>query len=222
MKIVIQCAGRKYPGGRLKTPSGEIVFVAAPELCESIQPGVRYVNPNDRYEAEDITWRDKLERYNEQSENPCNLYRAADLYSPKVYQLLTHTFRPENVFILSAGWGLIFAGFWTPNYNITFSKQAKKKTPWAWRDAKDSCRWSDFNHLKEANISPNEEIHFFGGEDYLPAFYAHAESVAGRKIIHHKVNIKHHLGFEYRQFQGPQRTTWYYKAVMDFVRAASS
>jgi hypothetical protein len=85
MKVVIQCAASKHPGAtRLRTRSGdEVVFVATPELCDSIPSGVCYVRPDDTCEEKAMTWRNALKRYNEEGRNPYKLYRAADLYTPK-------------------------------------------------------------------------------------------------------------------------------------------
>ena len=45
---------------------------------------------------------------------------------PSVYRELVHALGAENVFILSAGWGLLSADFLTPNYDITFSATAER------------------------------------------------------------------------------------------------
>ncbi len=164
-----------------------------------------------------MTWRDALRRYNEEGENPYELCQAADLYTPNehvfrnLYRELADAFGCESVFILSAGWGLIRADFWTPDYNITFSKQCIKKKPWAWRNTKDRLRsWLDFNHLQGAPIAQDERIHFFGGNDYLPTFYALVESVPGKKVVHHKG--------DYEKYDGPKwNRTWYYGAARDFA-----
>lgn len=227
MKIVIQCAASKrHDAGKLRTRSGEeVVFVASPELCESVPSGVRYVRPDDRCGEQAITWREKLIRYNEEGENPCNLCGASALYTPKeqvfrnLYQELVDTFRGENVFILSAAWGLIRANFWTPDYNVTFSIQAKKDKPWVWRNARDrACLWPDFNHLQNAQIAHDEPIHFFGGKDYLPTFYALMESVPGKKVVHHKGELERHPGFDYEKYNGPEKSrTWHYRAAKNFA-----
>jgi hypothetical protein len=228
MKVIIQCAASKRPGaGKLRTRSGEeVVFVATtPKPCDSVPSGVLCVRPDDPCGEKTVTWRDALRRYNEEGGNPCNLYRAADLYTPKeqvfrnLYRELVVAFRWENVFVLSAGWGLIRADFWTPDYNITFSTQGKKNKPWAWRNAKDrACPWPDFNHLQNARIVQDEPIHFFGGKDYLPTFYALVESVPGKKVVHHKGDVERRSCFDYEKYDGPEKNrTWYYRAAKDFA-----
>ena len=91
-----------------------------------------------------------------------------DLYKPKIYGDLVGAFGWANVFVLSAGWGLIRSDFLTPDYDITFSSQGK---PWSKRSKRLTRPLQDFNHLKDARLSPDESIHFFGGMDYLELYY---------------------------------------------------
>lgn len=222
MKVIIQCAASKQPdAGKLKTQSGEeVVFVANPKLCSSVPSGVSYVRPDD-------TWREMLTRYNEEGENRCKLYRAADLYAPRgfpnLYRELADAFGWENFFILSAAWGLIRADFLTPDYNITFSTQSKKKNPEAWRDFKATGGWRDFNHLRDARIEQDEPVHFFGGKDYLLMFSTLVESLPGTKVIHYKSKEldpgqKRHPRFDYAKYDGPEKNrTWHYRAAKDFA-----
>lgn len=120
----------------------------------------------------------------------------------------------------AGGWGLIRASFRTPDYNITFSAQAKKDKPWVWRNSKDSQKivWLDFNHLQDAQISQDQPIHFFGGEDYRPLFYALVTSLPGKKIVHYKGKVERRDGFEYTQYEGPEKNrTWHYRAAKEFL-----
>jgi hypothetical protein len=69
------------------------------------------------------------------------LLPAWQLYDRPVYRELVHALGAENVFILSAGWGLLSADFLTPNYDITFSKTAKRYKRRRVRDRyRDFCR----------------------------------------------------------------------------------
>ena len=214
MKVIIQCAASKrHDAGKLRTLSGEeVVFVASPELCESVPSGVRYVRPDDRCGEQTMTWREKLTRYNEEGNNPCDLAGAAELYRPKVYSLLTKTFGSENVFILSAGWGLVRASYLIPDYDITFSNQVDEK--WKRRGLKD--RWPDFNHLQNSHDEP---IHFFGGKNYLPMFYdlMERDSVPGKKVVHHKGDVLRCSGIEYVEYVGRANTNWHYSAAQHFA-----
>jgi hypothetical protein len=227
MKVLIQCAASKNDrAGKLKTASGEqVLFVANPKPCASVLPGVRYARPDDSCGEDGTTWRDVLKRYNEQQDNPCRLLKAADLYAPNehefrsLYRELADAFGWDNVFILSAGWGLIRAAYWTPDYNITFSTQAKKAKPCAWRNTKDKrYTWRDFNHLQDAQISQDEPTHFFGGKDYRPMFYALVATLPGKKIVHYKGDVERRDGFEYAEYKGPEKNrTWHYRAAKEFL-----
>jgi hypothetical protein len=229
MKVLIQCAASKNAkAGKLKTRSGEeVLFVANPEaeFCYSAPKGILYANPDNQIGEETTTWRDFLIRYNEQSENPNRLLRAADLYTPKehvfrhVYQELADTFGWENVFILSAGWGIIRSTFLIPDYNITFTSQVKETKPWAWRNNKNHKHpWLDFNQLKDVQISSDEPIHFFGGKDYLTLFYHLVENLPGTKIVHYKSSTAHKNGFTYEKYLGDEKSrTWHYRAAKDFI-----
>ncbi|MGE5063222.1 MAG: hypothetical protein ACM3IG_04065 [Myxococcales bacterium] len=66
--------------------------------------------------------------YNDGPDNPLNLLPAYQLYAHDAYRALAQTFGIDEVFILSAGWGLISASFLTPAYDITF--KATKTAPW--------------------------------------------------------------------------------------------
>jgi hypothetical protein len=173
-----------------------------------------------------------LKRYNDGPDNPCKLLRAGELYAPpertfrSLYWDLAEEFGWHNVFILSAGWGRILATFWTPDYDITFSTQGKKAKPWAWRNTKDSKpAWHDFNHLRDARIGEDEPIHFFGGKDYRPMLYSLLASLPGRKIVHYKGDFDLRDGFEYAEYNGPEKNrTWHYRAAREFMagRAAAN
>jgi hypothetical protein len=123
MIVVIQCAATKRSkAGRLITRDGKPVdFIAHPELAPT-EPTKIYVRPDDISDR-GISWRQQLCKYNEaQSANPLRLLPAYQLYENKTYRLLVGRFGIENVYILSAGWGLIRSDFLTPHYDITFSQ----------------------------------------------------------------------------------------------------
>jgi hypothetical protein len=92
------------------------------------------------------------------------LLRAFELYQKAAYRRLVERFGAFKVYILSAGWGLIGASFLTPDYDITFSAQAKKKAPWKFREGD---RYEDLCHLPADTVEP---VVFFGGKDYAPLF----------------------------------------------------
>jgi hypothetical protein len=69
-----------------------------------------------------ISWRHFLRKYNDDAGgNPLHLYPAYQLYENRAYGRLVGRYGLRNVYVLSAGWGLIRADFLTPSYDITFS-----------------------------------------------------------------------------------------------------
>jgi hypothetical protein len=125
MIVVIQCAASKRPdAGHLVTANGKPVdFVADPEAAPADASHV-YARPDDF--SDTGVWRTVLSRYKQQpGGNPLGLYPAYQLYENKVYRGLVERFGVQNVFILSACWGLIRADFLTPSYDITFSPSAE-------------------------------------------------------------------------------------------------
>lgn len=122
MIIVIQCAASKRPGaGHLVTADGKPVdFVADPQAGPH-DPDRVYARPDD-LSGDAISWRRVLLKYNEAEGNPLGLYPAYRLYENKTYGRIADRVGLRNLFILSAGWGLIAADFLTP---ITTSPSAR-------------------------------------------------------------------------------------------------
>lgn len=147
--------------------------------------------------------------------NPQGLVSAFALYWPSTYAELA-TLPVEDVFIMSAGWGLVRGDYLLPSYNITFSKQAPKHSQ---RGARETD-WLDFNHLVGA-IKPGEDVHFFGGEDYLRPF---CNLIARHRsprdfVIHHKVDearLSMRGDFRFCRHEIRDRM-WHYKALTDFL-----
>ena len=154
MIVVIQCAGSKQCGaGRLQTPDGQpVVFVASPAEARQAKPNepCAYARPDDvapddpNMPAESgMTWRDKLQIYNEQyretGDNPYRLCTAHQLYQHPTYRELVDGFGIRSVYILSAGWGLIPASFLTPYYDITLTKGVEP-----YKRRKPSDHYNDF------------------------------------------------------------------------------
>ncbi len=217
-KIVIQCAGSKYVNaGRLTTISGEEVhFVAHPE---------RYTQQDKCYKPDDIregtssTWREYLELYNHKGSNPDQLYKAGDLYKAPIYRALMRKFGANNVFILSAGWGLIRSDYLLPYYDITFSNQGE---PYSKRGSRD--RFDDFNQLYDVDIRPNESIYFFGGLSYLALYFKLTRNFAARKVIYHahKGETYNKAATQVRDYvfipsPYPGSQNWHYKCAEGFI-----
>ena len=110
MIVVIQCAASKNPGaGRFKTEDGRpVIFVADPTRAPADR-GVVYKRPDDHADS-GLSYREELVKYNRHpGGNSRGLLPAWKLYTNPVYAGLVDTFGIPNVFILSAGWGLIAA-----------------------------------------------------------------------------------------------------------------
>ena len=116
MIAVIQCANRKRPeAGYLETPEGQrVCFVANPEAAPA--SSMIYARPDDRYSAAG-TWREALLAYNHRQDNPLGLLSAGELYQNPIYHRLSRHVGSENLYILSAGWGLIPASFLTRKFH---------------------------------------------------------------------------------------------------------
>lgn len=210
IKIVIQCAGSKFKNaGRLTTPSGEkVLFVAHPEMY--IQQD-KCCRPDDNMEDMDCTWRDYLKSYNQKGSNPNNLFPAGELYKHPIYKALVEKYGAQNVFILSAGWGLVRSDFLIPYYDITFSNQGK---PHSKRRSRD--RFEDFNQLCDGDIHPDETIYFFGGQAYLPLYRNLTQNITARKVIYHSQGSAYQLpGYICIPYRGCQN--WHYLCAQDFI-----
>lgn len=212
LKIVIQCAGSKFENaGRLTTFSGEKVLFAAHPERYNLQ-GKCY-RPDDIREGSGSTWRAYLESYNRQGSNPNRLFPAGELAKAPIYKALIGKFGANNVFILSAGWGLVRSDYLLPYYDITFSNQGK---PYAKRRPSD--RFEDFNQLSNVGIQPDETIYFFGGQSYLPLYLKLTRNIATRKVIYHShdaaIQIQGYICIP-SPFPGSQN--WHYQCAQGFI-----
>ena len=122
--------------------------------------------------------------YNKDGRNTLRLYPAYQLYRNKIYRRLADRFGLQNLYILSAGWGLIEATFLTPCYDITFS-QTKREQKYKRRLQSD--QYDDF-----AILSPtmDEPIVFFGSKAYVELFcYLTRESRRQKDILEASKNL---------------------------------
>ena len=127
------------------------------------------------------TWRQHLLAYNEhQGGTPQGILRAGRLYQNPAYAALLKMLGSKDLFILSAGWGLIPADFLTPDYDITFSSSAD-----AARRRRKKDRFDDLCILDSESDDP---IVFFGGKDYFPFFCALTGDYRGRRIAVYNSN----------------------------------
>ncbi len=200
------------------------MFVAQPDLYTQTSPAVRACQPDDVIGPEAGTWRQALVEYNRQyrldGANPFSLLPAGCLYKHKVYQSLVGAYGSPNVYILSAGWGLIRSDYLLPDYNITFSKQGKVPEH-AQRERNQDKFWHGVNHLLDAGLQPEEPIHFFGGKSYLPLYYQLANPLVGRKVIHYMGKMRdadRRIGYEYEVHTGRENMNWQYGAADLFIQ----
>ena len=169
--------------------------------------------PDDVMPEGSSTWRQHLVDYNNAGANPDRLLPAARLYSPPAYAQLLRSVGQDNLFVLSAGWGLVRADYLLPAYDITFAAAAER---WQ-RRSKSRDRYHDFNHLFDAKLAREEVVYFFGGLDYLSLYYDLSAAIPARKVVYvAAVNVPKAEGFEYIDY-GSKGTNWHYRCVNDFV-----
>ena len=161
-----------------------------------------------------MSWRDVLLKYNETAkDNPLGLYPAYQLYENRTYGRLVDRFGSQNVYILSAGWGLIRGDFLTPYYDITYSPSAepykrRKKTEW----------YGDFRMMPG---NTDEEILFFGGKDYLPLFCSLTKTIKSPKtVFYNSSRIPEATGCALRRFETSTRTNWHYECANAYLDGA--
>lgn len=211
VKIVIQCAAGKQPGGFWRGADGRLVkFVAHPERApDSELRGILLAHPDASESAGGPSWRESIVKYNQGSENPLGLFQAFRLYEQPVYGQLVEKFGAANVFILSAGWGLIPSTFRTPNYDITFSASADD---FKRRLARD--RYRDICGLS-ADSSP---IVFLGGKDYTGLFLELTAQSNGPRIIYfNSAQVPRPRDCIFLRYETTQRTNWHYACASDLI-----
>ncbi len=225
MKIVIQCAGSKNParpGAGFRAANNRLIkFVAHPTHPKLPHSDTyAYARPDDMSDGSQ-TWRERLLDYNKEAPaNRLHLLPAYQLYADKAYQGLVRKFGNAQVFILSAGWGLIPADFLTPDYDITFSQA--KKVPAHCRRKK--CRWKKWDDdYKDTCLLPDDgdSTIFLGGQDYLPLFYQLTKKLKGTKKVffNTKSDPDRRLGpgFCTERFQTNRRTNWHYDCAQMLI-----
>jgi hypothetical protein len=213
MIFVIQCAAKKKPdAGHLRRRDGQpVLFVADPALAPTGE-ATTYARP-DEISDTGISWRAQLLHYNKNPENnPLGLLRAADLYKPKAYTQLVEKYGFKNVYILSAGWGLIAADFLTPTYNITFSSNSGVEK-YKLRRKKDH-----YDDLCMLPVDTKQSIVFFGGKNYVPLFCSLTESVKSQKyLLYNSKTEPIVLDYKFIKFNTTRRTNWHYECVSAFI-----
>jgi hypothetical protein len=212
MIAIIQCAASKQEGaGRLSTADGRPVkFVADPDAAPP-DDRVVFAHPDDASDR-GMSWREVLLEYNKTLNNPLKLLKAWELYDDPAYGRLVRKCGVANVYVLSAGWGLIHADFLTPDYDITFS-YVKPKQRYK-RRGRDG-RYHDFCMLPQETREP---ILFFGGKGYLPLLALLTSSVrAPKTVFYNSGEVPEMPGWTLKRFETRTRTNWHYECVNAFV-----
>ena len=212
MIVVIQCASRKDTNaGYLSTLDGQPVkFVAKPKLAPKDR--FLYQHPDDVSDR-GIPWKEVLENYNKDPHgNPNGLLPAWRLYTPtrppSIYQRLVDRFGVDNIFILSAGWGLINADFLTPYYDITFST-AKNVDSYKRRNITES--YDDFCLLPKGI---DDQMVFCGGKSYIPLFCTLTRDYKGRRVIfYNSPEPPSNACGDLMRFPTTRRTNWHYSCA---------
>ena len=216
MKIVIACAGSKRTGaGLMRTIKGKSVkFVAQPKLAPQ-DTHYDYAMPDDISDY-GASWRARLCAYNAMHEkngdNPFGLLSARELYKSQIYGKLVEKYSAENVYILSAGWGLVLANFLLPDYDITYKQNVKKEDKYKCRQRNDG--YKDFNKLQKDST---DRVVFFGGNDYLEPFCELTKGYAGERICFYATikmpEVKCVVLKKYRR----SFTNWHYCAAQELI-----
>ncbi|MFA7242458.1 MAG: hypothetical protein WC091_20305 [Sulfuricellaceae bacterium] len=212
MKIVIQCAGSKNPtpDAGFRSPDNRLVkFVAHPKEAP-VGGEFAYARPDDLSDDRQ-TWRERLLDYNDgASTNPKGLLRAYELYKNPIYKNLVTKFGSEQVFILSAGWGLISSDFLIPDYDITFSGTAERER---YKRRKETDSYNDFFQLPD----DGEPTIFLGGQNYLPLFCHLTAGMKGMKKVFFNSKAESVPGFRFERFETEQRSNWHYKCAQYLI-----
>lgn len=209
MIVVIQCAASKASNaGNLVTADGTpVIFVAHPEIAP--KDNKFYGRPDDDA-GQGKSWREGLLTYNQEPRgNVLNLLPAYRLYENPVYERLVDKLGIGNVYILSAGWGLIRSDFLTPNYDITFSPSARGID--AYKRRRKADPYNDFCMLPK---DTEDEILFLGGTDYVPLFCSLTKAVRGKRTVFHSAEqAPEALGCVLLKFETSTRTNWHYQCA---------
>jgi len=213
--VVIQCAASKVPsaGYMLTTDGRPVTFVADPRTAPK-RPGIVYARPDDVSDDGKVSWRTRVAAYAKNpGDNAVGLLPAYMLYQPETYLRLVRAFDLSNVYVLSAGWGIISADFLTPSYDITFSRPPGAKDRYKWRRPED--RYEDFCQLPRTSA---DRIVFLGGVKYLPAFERLTRNIEADKVIYYRAaTIQRRQGFRYVPYDTDRLTNWHYSCADDLI-----
>jgi len=211
MIAVIQAAACRPPDtGHMKTRDGRrVLFVADPDQAPG-DPGICHARPDSRSNF-CITWRKLVVGYNENPrDNPLGLLPAWQFYRHAIYARLVEQLGANRTYVLSAGWGLIKASFLIPNYDISLSPDVE---PFRRRNAADA--YDDFCMLP---ANSEEDLYFFGNEEYVPLFCHLTAAHRGRRIVfYHGANPPTAPGCTLRKFEPGSGRHWHHECAAEML-----
>lgn len=234
MKAVIQCAMTKNEKSATFTMNGAAqTFVATPS-------GVNEVRPWDEIPTMiGKTWIDCAHAYGIPAEwvmykdagigisGNGQLTECGTLYlprkSPRVYQDLVEKLGKENVYILSAGWGLVRADARIPTYNVTFNEQAPL---YAQVTPENRSKYPAYSNV----IAGADEIHLFitpNYFDYWTRSFMGKDNHRQRYVLHWKDGANNRPeNIQERNIHlhelGKLKTNWQYAAVYQFIKGVKA
>jgi hypothetical protein len=226
VRIVIQCAGSKdLAAPTLSRHGTELKFVAYPKIVHSNECA-----PWDEIPGLDgNTWIDCVRNYNDKKtlppgiavSNGQNLTRAGSLYRRSIYQKLINSVGSHNVYILSAGWGLVYTDDKIPSYDITFSSSVKIP-----KDARiTSAVRTNYDTVRQI-IDGDEDIHLFITAEYAMYWMSLFPGMGGRCVVlHWRQGQATPLGWAGQTFFhncGSCKTNWHYIAAKQFCLSMRS
>ena len=212
--LVFPCAAAKVAhAGRFRLPDGKPVFFVADPALAPADASALFRHPDDEV-SRGRTFRQALDDYNLHSrgENPWRLLPAWELYANSMYRALAEAVGIANLFILSAGWGLIRADYLTPDYDVTFSS-SRNVEAFKRRRARD--RWNDVNQLTDADL---DRVIFAGGMDYQSKFLELTQSLGVERLVfYNSAGSRRTDGARFMRFETDRRTNWHYEWAESFV-----
>lgn len=212
---VIQCAGTKRAdAGHFVDDDGRKVLFVADPAAASARQSLRYARPDDETPT-GHTYRERLEQYNrdDRTDNPWGLLPAWQLYVPPAYRTLVNALGVDNVFILSAGWGLVAADYLLPDYDVTFSSAAKGQHAYKRRRLRDR-HYRDFSMLPQDTA---KHVFFFGGKDYLSLFCTLTANLQQRTAFINSNTLPRGMNCRTARYETTTKTNWHYECVNAFA-----
>lgn len=219
MKVIIQCAASKADNAGFLTTQTDrrVKFVARPDEVPRSEEW-HYARPDDPSDLPEQSWRQQLERYNEiKNDNPSGLLKAYRLYQDSVYDEMVTKYGADNVFILSAGWGLVRSDYLLPMYDITFTARAE---PYKRRRPHD--KYKDFCDLHDDKTG---RIVFFGCKGYHALLQNLTDRVSCEKVVFYPsyaADPPKHPGWRAVRFETTIRTNWHYACARMFLKGKIS